>query len=73
VKSTHARRLNWLLPLALYAAFLWRSLYSTKIFPLGLLDWLVPAVGLSIWLVLRWRRRAAWPRTALDLQSWPGS
>lgn len=67
MKSTRARRLYWLLPLALYAAFLWRSLYSTKIFPLGVLDWLVPAVGLGIWIVVRWRRRAAWPRTALDL------
>ena len=65
MKSTRA--LNWLLPLALYAAFLWRSLYSIKIFPLGVLDWLVPVLGLGIWIVLRWRRRAAWPRTALDL------
>ena len=65
MKST--RVLNWLLPLALYAAFLWRSLYSIKIFALGVLDWVVPAVGLGIWIVLRWRRRAAWPRTALDL------
>jgi len=67
MKSTPARRLSWLLPLALYAAFLWRTLYSTKSFPLRVLDWLVPAVGLGIWIVLRWRRREAWPRTALDL------
>jgi tetratricopeptide (TPR) repeat protein len=67
VKSKQARRLIWLLPVALYAAFLWRSLYSTKIFALGVLDWLVPTVGLGIWIILRWRRREAWPRTALDL------
>ena len=67
MRPTHTRRLNWLLPLALYAAFLWRTLYSMRIFPLGVLDWVVPAVGLGIWVILRWRRSDAWPRTALDL------
>lgn len=67
MKSTHARHLNWLLPLALYAVFLWRSLYGIENLALGVLEWLVPAVGLGLWIVLRWRRGEAWPRTALDL------
>ncbi len=67
MKPTHARRLVWLLPLALYAVFLWRSVYGMKILTLGVLDWLAPAVGLGLWLVVRWLRRDAWPRTALDL------
>jgi len=67
VKPAHARRLAWLLPLALYAVFLWRSVYGMKILALGVLDWLAPAVGLGLWLVVRWRRRDAWPRTGLDL------
>lgn len=67
MKFAQARRVYWVLPLALYAVFLWRSLYSTKIFALGLLDWLVPTAGLGLWVALRWRRRDAWPRTALDL------
>ena len=67
VSSTLARRFNLLLPLALYAVFLWRSLYSTRVFALGVLDWLVPVLGLGIWIALRWWRRAAWPGTALDL------
>ena len=67
MKPPRARSLNWLLLLALYAAFLWRSLYGVKSFALGVLDWLAPALGLGIWIVLRWLRRAAWPRTVLDL------
>ena len=67
MRSARARTLNWLLLVALYAAFLWRSHYSVKIFALGVMDWLVPAAGLGIWIILRWLRRDAWPRTALDL------
>jgi tetratricopeptide (TPR) repeat protein/O-antigen ligase len=57
----------WPLLLALYAVFLWRTPYSLKIFPLYVLDWLLPVVGLGAWLVGRWRGRASWPRTRLDL------
>ena len=67
MRSSRARILNWLLPLALYAVFLWRSLYSVRIFALGVLDWLVPAAGLGVWIILRWLRRDAWPRVALEL------
>ena len=66
MKLTTSRRVYRLLPLALYAAFLWRSLYSTKIFALSVLDWLVPVLGLGCWIVLSWRRRDVWPRTILD-------
>jgi putative inorganic carbon (HCO3(-)) transporter len=65
--TAQARRLYWLLPLVLYAAFLWRSLYSIRTLALGVLDWLVPAVGLGLWIVLRWRRGETWPRTTADL------
>ena len=67
MKLTQGRRLYLLLPLALYAAFLWRSHYSTTVFALGVLDWLVPALGLGMWIALRWRRGDSWPRTILDL------
>ena len=63
---TRARRLYLLLPLGLYAAFLWRSHYSTTVFALGVLDWLVPALGLGVWIAVRWRRGDSWPRTVLD-------
>jgi tetratricopeptide (TPR) repeat protein/O-antigen ligase len=65
--AARSRHLRWLLPLALYAAFLWRTPYSLKIPLLRTLDWIVPTMALATWLVGRWRKRRAWPRTALDL------
>jgi tetratricopeptide (TPR) repeat protein/O-antigen ligase len=60
------RQLNRILPFALYAIFLWRTPYSLKSLPLRILDWVVPVAVLGTWAVLRWRRRAPWPRTAVD-------
>lgn len=68
MNSTVTRRLRLLLPLALYAVFIWRMPYSLRIWPLRVLDWVVPLVGLGAWAIVRWRRREPWPRTALD---WP--
>jgi tetratricopeptide (TPR) repeat protein len=65
--AARTHHLRWLLPLALYAAFLWRTPYSLKVPILRALDWIVPAVALTAWLVGRWRHRTAWPRTVLDL------
>ena len=60
------RQLNRILPFALYAVFLWRTAYSLKSLPLRILDWLVPVAVLGAWAIVRWRRRAPWPRTVVD-------
>ena len=68
MRLSTVRRFELLLPLALYAFLLWRMPYSLKHYPLRVLDWVVPVLGLGIWAVVRWRRREPWPRTILD---WP--
>jgi tetratricopeptide (TPR) repeat protein/O-antigen ligase len=68
MSPTRTRQLRWILPFALWAFFLWRTPYSLKSFPLGILDWAVPVVILGIWGIVQWRRHEPWPRTVLD---WP--
>jgi tetratricopeptide (TPR) repeat protein/O-antigen ligase len=68
MRSPAARRFRLLLPVALYAIFLWRMPYSMKHLALRILDWTVPALGLGVWALARWRRREPWPSTPLD---WP--
>ncbi len=62
-----ANRLGWLLVPAIYGVFLWHTPYSQKSLHLYTLDWLVPIVGVGAWVIVSWRRRTSWPRTALDL------
>jgi len=68
MRPTGTRHWRWLLPLALYALFLWRTPYSLKSFPLRILDWAAPVALLGAWALWRWWRREPWPRTSLD---WP--
>jgi tetratricopeptide (TPR) repeat protein len=68
VNQTASRRLRLIVPLALYAIFLWRTPYSMQSLPLRMLDWIVPGVGLGAWCILSWRKGKPWPRTFLD---WP--
>jgi tetratricopeptide (TPR) repeat protein/O-antigen ligase len=67
MRPTRTKRLFWLLALAMYAVFLWRTPYSLKLFPLSVLDWLVPVVGLGVWVIASWRRQESWPHMALDI------
>lgn len=67
MKAGRMSRLVWLLAPAMYGVFLWRTPYSQKTLALYTLDWLAPIVGLGAWIIVSWRRRASWPRTALDL------
>jgi tetratricopeptide (TPR) repeat protein/O-antigen ligase len=68
VSPASRRRLNWLLPLALYAFFLWRTGYSLNSLPLRILDWAAPVAVLGLWAARRWRRHEPWPHTSAD---WP--
>ena len=64
---TSTRRLIWLLPLGTYAFFFWRSVYGLGRPILHILDWVIVAVGLGAWCLVRYFRHQAWPRTHLDL------
>jgi len=60
-------RLIWLLPLAIYAFFFWRSVYGLGRPILHILDWVIVVVGLGAWCLFRYFRHQPWPRTHLDL------
>jgi tetratricopeptide (TPR) repeat protein len=66
VARSRTRLVPWLVLVAIYAIFFWRSFYSQQSFALRLLDWIVPVAGLGLWAAMRWRRGAGWPRTHLD-------
>jgi tetratricopeptide (TPR) repeat protein len=60
------RRLLWTLPVGAYAIFFWRSPYALMHLSLGILDWVLPTVGLGLWVLMRRIRKQPWPATPLD-------
>jgi len=51
-----------------YAIFIWRSPYGYRYFPVHVLDWVIPTVGIGVWAITGLHNKHAWPRTHLD---WP--